>query len=48
MTGRPGDSLSRGRRVTTLIVLGLLAGLGPFTIDLYLPAFPAVKDDFGS
>ncbi|HET8868320.1 MAG TPA: multidrug effflux MFS transporter [Agrococcus sp.] len=48
MTGRPGDSLSRGRRVTTLIVLGLLAGLGPFTIDLYLPAFPAVKDDFGT
>src|SRR5690606_2089845 len=33
---------------TTLIVLGLLAGLGPFTIDLYLPAFPAVKDDFGT
>nr|WP_241249525.1 multidrug effflux MFS transporter [Agrococcus sp. KRD186] len=31
-----------------MIVLGLLAGLGPFTIDLYLPAFPAVKDDFGT
>jgi MFS transporter, DHA1 family, multidrug resistance protein len=44
----PGVGFSRRRRVTTLIVLGLLAGLGPFTIDLYLPAFPAVKDDFGT
>lgn len=43
-----GDALGRRRRVTTLIVLGLLAGLGPFTIDLYLPAFPAVKDDFAT
>nr|WP_241429017.1 multidrug effflux MFS transporter [Agrococcus sp. ARC_14] len=31
-----------------MIVLGLLAGLGPFTIDLYLPAFPALKADFGT
>ena len=46
MTGHPGVALSSRHRVTTLIVLGLLAGLGPFTIDLYLPAFPAVKDDF--
>jgi DHA1 family bicyclomycin/chloramphenicol resistance-like MFS transporter len=46
VTASPGDGLSRGRRVTTLLVLGLLAGLAPFTIDLYLPAFPAVKDDF--
>lgn len=46
MTAHPGDALSRSRRFTTLLVLGLLAGLGPFTIDLYLPAFPAVKDEF--
>lgn len=48
MSGAPGAEFGRRRRVTTLIVLGLLAGLGPFTIDLYLPAFPAVKDDFGT
>jgi DHA1 family bicyclomycin/chloramphenicol resistance-like MFS transporter len=28
-------------------VLGALTALGPFTIDLYLPAFPAVSSDFG-
>ncbi|SFS06713.1 MFS transporter, DHA1 family, bicyclomycin/chloramphenicol resistance protein [Agrococcus baldri] len=48
MSSAPGAEFGRRRRVTTLIVLGLLAGLGPFTIDLYLPAFPAVKDDFGT
>lgn len=46
MTAGTGVEFSRRHRVTTLIVLGLLAGLGPFTIDLYLPAFPAVKADF--
>ncbi len=44
----PGDALTRRRRVTTLLVLGLLAGLGPFTIDLYLPAFPEVKGEFAT
>lgn len=48
MTAHPGDALSPGRRFTTLLVLGLLAGLGPFTIDLYLPAFPAVKAEFAT
>ncbi|ROR65029.1 multidrug effflux MFS transporter [Agrococcus jenensis] len=48
MTGHPGDALSPSRRFTTLLVLGLLAGLGPFTIDLYLPAFPAVKEEFAT
>lgn len=46
MSAQAGAEFGRRHRVTTLIVLGLLAGLGPFTIDLYLPAFPAVKDDF--
>jgi len=48
VTGHPGDALSPSRRFTTLLVLGLLAGLGPFTIDLYLPAFPAVKEEFAT
>jgi DHA1 family bicyclomycin/chloramphenicol resistance-like MFS transporter len=41
----PGDTLSRSSRVLYVVVLGALVGLGPFTIDLYLPAFPAVAAD---
>lgn len=39
----PGDALTRGARLTYVLVLGALIGLGPFTVDLYLPAFPAVR-----
>lgn len=41
----PGDALSRGSRVIYIVALGLLVGLGPFTIDLYLPAFPVVAEE---
>ena len=30
------------RHTTLVVVLGLLTALGPFTIDLYLPALPAI------
>jgi len=30
-----------------VVVLGALTALGPFTIDLYLPAFPVVEQDLG-
>lgn len=40
-----GDRFSRRRRIGIIVTLGLLTGLGPFTIDLYLPAFPALKAD---
>ncbi|GAB5430585.1 MAG: multidrug effflux MFS transporter [Devosia indica] len=30
------------------IVLGLLASVGPFAIDMYLPALPAIAEDLGS
>ncbi|MFD1715417.1 multidrug effflux MFS transporter [Amnibacterium flavum] len=43
----PGDSLTRPKRILYIVVLGALVGLGPFTIDLYLPAFPALTEDFG-
>lgn len=43
-----GDSLSRGRRLTYIFVLGALTALGPFTVDMYLPAFPAVEAEFAS
>jgi len=41
----PGDSLTRRQRLVYVIVLGALTALGPFTIDLYLPAFPAIELD---
>lgn len=39
--------MTRARQIVTLVTLGLLTGLGPFTIDLYLPAFPQLRDEFG-
>jgi len=41
----PGDSLSGRQRLVYVLVLGALTALGPFTIDLYLPAFPAIEKD---
>ena len=38
----------RGRAyVQLVIVLGALIGIGPLTIDMYLPALPALQDDLG-
>lgn len=42
----PGDAIPTRRRVLYIILLGALTALGPFTIDLYLPAFPALEQDF--
>ncbi|QPE06099.1 multidrug effflux MFS transporter [Microbacterium schleiferi] len=42
----PGDALPARRRVLYIILLGALTALGPFTIDLYLPAFPVLEADF--
>lgn len=42
----PGDSLTPRQRLVYILVLGALTALGPFTIDLYLPAFPAIEADF--
>jgi DHA1 family bicyclomycin/chloramphenicol resistance-like MFS transporter len=41
----PGDSLSVRQRLVYVLVLGALTALGPFTIDLYLPAFPVIEAD---
>lgn len=43
----PGDALSRGQRLVYILVLGALTALGPFTIDLYLPAFPILESELG-
>lgn len=41
-----GDQLSTARRVSYVLLLGALTALGPFTIDMYLPAFPMLEADF--
>ncbi|MDH2444594.1 multidrug effflux MFS transporter [Amnibacterium sp. CER49] len=48
MTGAasPGEAMPSRRRTATIVILGLLVALGPFTIDLYLPAFPSVRRSF--
>ncbi|MFN3867152.1 MAG: multidrug effflux MFS transporter [Demequina sp.] len=43
-----GDTLTRRERVTYILILGALVALGPFTIDLYLPAFPEVARDLAA
>ncbi len=43
-----GDSLTRRERVAYILILGALVALGPFTIDLYLPAFPQVALDLAA
>ncbi|WP_437582640.1 multidrug effflux MFS transporter [Paramicrobacterium sp. CJ85] len=42
----PGDSLTGRQRLVYVLVLGALTALGPFTIDLYLPAFPVLTEEF--
>lgn len=41
----PGSRLSRRRRLGLVGVLGALIAVGPLTIDLYLPALPAIRAD---
>jgi DHA1 family bicyclomycin/chloramphenicol resistance-like MFS transporter len=43
----PGDALTRRQRLVYVIILGALTALGPFTIDLYLPAFPVLQTELG-
>ena len=44
----PGDALRPRARAAVVVILGLLVALGPFTTDLYLPAFPAVQASFAT
>ncbi|WP_241246063.1 multidrug effflux MFS transporter [Microbacterium sp. 4R-513] len=44
----PGDSIPKRRRTLYIILLGALTALGPFTIDLYLPAFPVLEAEFNT
>lgn len=42
----PGDAIPASRRLLYVLLLGALTALGPFTVDLYLPAFPLLQDAF--
>ncbi|MGC4888350.1 multidrug effflux MFS transporter [Micromonospora sp. DT227] len=44
----PGELMSRGQRLRLVLVLGSLIAVGPLTIDMYLPALPAIVDDFAT
>ncbi|MEU4396961.1 Bcr/CflA family efflux MFS transporter [Micromonospora orduensis] len=38
----PGDLMDNRQRVQLVLVLGALIAIGPLTIDMYLPALPAI------
>jgi DHA1 family bicyclomycin/chloramphenicol resistance-like MFS transporter len=38
----------KNNRKVTLLILGLLSAIGPFSIDLYLPAFDVIAEDFNT
>lgn len=42
------NKLSGKKRIQLALLLGSLGLLGPFTIDMYLPSFPAIVEDFGT
>jgi len=41
------NELSRAKYVSLILILGTLTALGPFSIDMYLPGFPAIGKDLG-
>jgi len=45
---RDFTALPLRRRVGWIVLLGALNAIGAFTIDLYLPAFPALEADLGA
>lgn len=42
----PGELMSARQRLRLVLVLGSLIAVGPLTIDMYLPALPAIVADF--
>ncbi len=40
------NKMSKGRKVSIILVLGTLIAVGPFSIDAYLPAFKQIAGDF--
>ena len=42
------ENITPKQRLTLIVVLGSLVAFGPFTIDMYLPAFPQVQSSLGT
>jgi len=40
--------MTRKKYISLIIILGTLTALGPFSIDMYLPGFPAIAKDLGT
>src|ERR1700748_317948 len=38
--------MTRSRYVSLILILGFLTALSPFSIDMYLPGFPAIARSF--
>ncbi|WP_374250690.1 multidrug effflux MFS transporter [Micromonospora sp. R77] len=43
--GTPGDRMTTRQRLRLVLVLGSLIAIGPLTIDMYLPALPAIAEE---
>ncbi|MCX4471207.1 multidrug effflux MFS transporter [Micromonospora sp. NBC_01655] len=43
-----GGPTDRGGGVGLLVLLGALTAVGPLSLDMYLPAFPAMTDELGA
>ena len=43
----PGRTLTQGNKHHLTVIAALLAMIGPFTIDAYLPSFPDIEAGFG-
>ena len=41
------SELSRSKYISLILILGTLTALGPFSIDMYLPGFPAIGRELG-
>jgi MFS transporter, DHA1 family, multidrug resistance protein len=46
-TEPPRALLSASATLWLIVLLGAMAGMGPLSIDTYLPAFPAIASEFG-
>lgn len=46
-TAQPA-STTRPMTAGLILILGALVALGPLTIDMYLPAFPAIAEDLSA
>src|SRR3982751_5955400 len=47
-TTAPAGRARLGVPVALVVVLGALQGLGPLSLDTYLPALPTIADDLGA